>query len=90
MEKQRLPTQHQFAAIWLFGKEGPFTYIPADPNLKDNPQIYNSNPFSPAEGTTKENYIVARVIKPKNEPGKKKPKIHAEQVIREQVWHINI
>ena len=84
MKTQRLPNQQQFAAIWLFGKGGSFTtYIPAAPGSGDYPQINSVNPFSPVT-IAGQNYIVARVEL------RNGVKIHTEQVIREQVWHIKI
>ena len=83
MKTQRLPNQQQFAAIWVFGVGGSFTYIPAAPGSGDNPQINSVNPFSPVT-IAGQNYIVARVEL------RNGVKIHTEQVIREQVWHIKI
>ena len=84
VKTQRLPNQQQFAVIWLFGNGNSFTtYIPADPSSDNNPQINSVNPFSPVT-IAGQNYIVARVKDPYGE------RIHTEQVIREQVWHIKI
>ena len=81
---QRSGNQQQFAAIWLNGAGGSFSrYIPADPNSNDNPQINSANAFSPPT-MDGQNYIVSTV---EDRDGKK---IHAEQVIYEQVWHNKI